>query len=292
MIPKIKVGLLISYDFNLIFNALPRIYDYVDEIYLSYDKNFLTWSGKKISIPEDFFGKIKEYDRLKKIKYHIDNFYIDVENPIINDTIQRNLLKKEMGYTDWCIQIDVDEYFINFSLVRDFLLKNSFLIKYTDKKINIRGKWVTLFKKLENGYLFIDNDESFSFVNNAREYNYARNIDGKQFQTNFYAIHQSWAREESEVALKISNWGHKNDFDTESFFNFWKNVNSSNYMNFKNFHPVYPQEWEKLEFIECNSIDEFEVKYKKKYSEKLLNQTKLPSKYYFKYLLCLLKFWK
>ncbi|KFC58152.1 hypothetical protein FEM08_30710 [Flavobacterium gilvum] len=61
--------------------------------------------------------------------------------------------------------------------------------------------------------------------------------------------------------MKITNWGHRDDFDTIKYFEFWKSLNSENYSDQKNIHPLYPEIWNKLYFLESNSIDDFVEKY-------------------------------
>jgi hypothetical protein len=196
------------------------------------------------------------------------------------------MLSKFMGKDCWQLQIDADEYFLNFKNLQALLNKHAyFLSKPEQNPICLRGKWITLFKKTPNGYLYIDSDESFSFGTNLEaKYSFARNIEVKNIQTNFYALHQSWARDENEIKTKIENWGHNKDFDSAAFFDIWKNVNEENYTNFENFHPVYPEEWKKLEFIECSNIEEFIAKYNQLFHEKLNQPTKVKKKFYFKYL--------
>lgn len=283
---KIKVGILISYDFNYVFNCIKFIYEHVDEIVLAVDKDRLTWSGNKFSIDTDFFDNISSIDFDNKIKVYQDKFYIESNTSMENETNERNMLSQYMGDDCWKLQIDSDEYVLEFDKIKSFLNKHSyFLNKPSQNPILLRGKWITLFKKLHNGYLYIDNYENFSFGTNlVGRYNFARNIDCKQLQTNFYAIHESWSRSEEELLLKIKNWGHNKDFDTDSFFAFWKSLDEQNYMKYKNFHPVYPQEWKELKFIQCNSLEDFISIYTEINKEVLSQETKVKSKYYFKYL--------
>ena len=59
---KIQVGFLISYDYELLKNALPRVYDDADTIFLAIDKQRKTWNGASFSINDSFFLWIKEFD--------------------------------------------------------------------------------------------------------------------------------------------------------------------------------------------------------------------------------------
>ena len=292
---KIKIGFLISYDCAYIFNALPLVYAHADEIVLAIDANRQTWAGQQYDFDENFFDRIKSLDVDDKIIIFEDQFYFDTLSPIENETRQRNLLSNKMGADCWKLQIDVDEYFVNFEAVCAFLQKHRYLLsKPKHNAVNIRANWITLFKKTENGYLYIDNDEHFSFATNlVGKHFFARDLastNNREIYTNFEAIHQSWAREPHEIYQKINNWGHKNDFDTEAYFKFWMQVDETNYTQFLDLHPIYPGAWQSLKFIACSDISDFCVRYHagKTSSEKF----KLPSRYFKKYIKNALKFWK
>ena len=62
----IKVGYLISYDYELLFNSIPTVYKEADEIFLAIDKDRRTWAGNNFSLPNTFFERIKELDTQKK----------------------------------------------------------------------------------------------------------------------------------------------------------------------------------------------------------------------------------
>jgi hypothetical protein len=121
---------------------------------------------------------------------------------------------------------------------------------------------VTLFRQLPDGYLYIENNEYFSFITNQSSYTYIRNNNTvRNHYSNIKVIHQSWARTEDEIQVKIKNWGHRDDFNTQIYFEFWKNLSISNYINYKNLHPIVPEVWDKLHFSSSDSIDEFISKY-------------------------------
>ena len=268
---KIKVGYLISYDYEFLFNSLKELYDYVDVIYLAIDENRKTWSGNYFVIPEVFFEKINRIDVKKKIHIYEDNFYMPNLTPLECDTRQRNMLLKKMG-KGWLLQVDVDEYIYDFKYLAKYLKKYWYLTifpKFTP--IIFRGKLVTLYKEIPNGYLYIENNESFPFITNYPNYELVRsNSRIKNHFTNINVIHQSWARTEQEIKIKIKNWGHRDDFDTLEYYSLWKNLNSSNYSNFKNLHPIVPEIWNELHFLPSTSLDDFILKYKTNNKQKLI----------------------
>ena len=53
--PKIKVGFCVAYDWELLKNSIPRVYNAADTICLSIDKNRTSWSGKKYDFDESAF---------------------------------------------------------------------------------------------------------------------------------------------------------------------------------------------------------------------------------------------
>lgn len=258
----IKVGYLVSYDYNMLLTSIKQLYDYVDGIFIAIDRDRKTWSGNNFELPQSFFDEIKLFDSKNKIEFYFDNFYISELLPIECETRERNMLLKKMG-KGWLIQLDVDEYIYDFNKVAKYLKKYWYLTLFPKlTPIVFRGKLVTLYRQLSDGYLYIENNEQFSFITNQSNYTYTRNNHMvRNYYTNINVIHQSWARTEDEIQMKIKNWGHRDDFDTQQYFEFWKNLSSSNYMNFKNVHPIVPEVWNELHFLPSTSIDEFISKY-------------------------------
>lgn len=54
----------------------------------------------------------------------------------------------------------------------------------------------------------------------------------------------------AEIKLKLMNWSHKHDFNTDSFFNLWNAVDEFNYSYLCNFHPLEPATWPKLTMVD------------------------------------------
>lgn len=258
----IKVGYLVSYDYEMLLTSIKQLYDYVDRIYLAIDKDFKTWSGNDFEIPLSFFEEVKVFDKLKKIEFYFDYFYLPNLSPIECESRERNMLLKKLG-KGWKIQLDVDEYIYDFKTVSKYLNKYWYLTvfpKFTP--LVFRGKLVTLYREIPEGYLFIENNERFSFITNQSHNNYTRNnYQIKNHFSNINVIHQSWARKENEIQQKIKNWGHRDDFDTNNYFEFWKKLNNNNFKDYRNIHPISPAVWDELHFLSSNSIDDFIAKY-------------------------------
>ncbi|TQM12594.1 hypothetical protein [Chryseobacterium aquifrigidense] len=270
----IKVGYLLSYDYCYIFTSLKHIYEHADRIVISYDANNKTWAGNDIHIPESVFSDIKKLDTQNKIIFYKDTFFIEGMQPMELETRQRNMMAEKMGAGGWHIQMDGDEYAYDFGVLAGFLKGNKFLLKNPAKNpFNFQVNFVTLFKHNAEGFFVITPfDEKCMLITNNPQYEYARNTNkGRILPLDFYLIHQSWAREESEISEKINNWGHKNDFDTSTFLNSWKTVNADNYKIFIDFHPLYKGIWKELSFFPAKNIDEFILSFSKKYPQQKLN---------------------
>lgn len=254
----IKIGYLVSYDYELLYMSLQLLYKDVDEIYLAIDKSRKTWTGNTLTISEEFFETIKKIDTDKKIHIYEDEFYLVEMSPMELETRERNLLLAKMG-KGWCIQLDADEYIYDFKILKEFLIKNTHLLWFPKQTpILFKGKLITLFKQTSEGFLYIDNEERFSFITNQKEFKKARNNDEI---TNVYietsVIHQSWARSEEEIIQKIKNWGHVGDFDVEAYLKFWKQLSKENYTEFINIHPLHPPLWPKLQYMQADNLEEF-----------------------------------
>lgn len=269
---SIRVGYIVSYDYEYLLTSIKLIYSYVDKIVLAMDANRQTWSGNKFEIPTSFFDLIKAYDKKNIIEFYFEDFYVPTLTPMECETRERNLLLKRLGKSGWKIQLDVDEYIYDFKSVKKFLNRNWFFNVFPKlTPMQFRGKLVTLYKEIQGGFLFIDNKERFSFITNCNQNSTARITFGvSSHYTNINVIHQSWARKENEIQTKIKNWGHRDDFDTTKYYNFWNSLSSENYNEYINIHPMSPKLWDKLYFLESNNIDDFVNKYSELNKQKII----------------------
>lgn len=261
----IKVSYLVSYDYFMLLTSIRQLYNYVDKIVVAIDIDRKTWSGNTFEIPESFFVDVRKFDVKNKIDFYFDVFYLPELTPIENESRERNMALSKLG-KGWKIQLDVDEYVYQFETVATYLKKYWFLLLCPRlTPICLNGKLVTLYRELPEGYLYIENNEQFPFITNQSTNTQTRNNNRiRNFQTNINVIHQSWARTENEILFKIENWGHRDDFDTLKYFDFWKGLTVINYKNFKNIHPIIPEVWNELYFLDCRTIDEFIAKFSNK----------------------------
>ncbi len=243
----IKVGFCVAYDWILLRYSLPLVYDRANVICLSLDQNRVSWGGEKFEFDErPFRAFLREIDTQKKIIGLEESFYKPELSPMENEVRQRNIMAEFMGIEGWHIQL----VFVQF-------------LKTDAPRLsaNICCAWITLFKKLPNGYLIIDPQkktrvETIAVASTSPRYQYGRKNGYSNFYTKFKILHQSWARAEIDIVQKINNWGHKNDFDAKRFIDFWKSLDESNYKEALNFHPIDPPIWPSLRFVPSSSIEE------------------------------------
>ncbi len=274
---KIKVGMLVSFDYQYIYHSLPRVYEHSDSITLAVDHEYRTWAGISFTIENKFWDWIKEIDIDNKIIIYRDNFFDPKLDALANDSRERNMLAQKMGSGGWIVQIDSDEYFLDFKQFVDFLREHGHWTKPDAKPIDIGAFLIPLYKQTKDGFLYIKNSfETVVLATNKPEYLRARRSDHYIRYTPFYLFHQTWARGEDEIWFKLNSWGHMTDFNIESYFNFWKASDKNNYKYIKNFHPLYQNLWQDLEWCRGTDIEKFI----ENFSE--ASVTRVPPKFYLK----------
>jgi hypothetical protein len=253
MTRQIKAGILVSYDYELIKNSLPPVYEYADKIVLAVDKDGKTWSGNSITIAETFWEWVKDFDTQHKIEIYKDSFYVEGLTSVQNDTRERNMLGKYMGEGGWHVQIDADEYFIDFKTFVDYLHE----LDRKRKRIDcVYQEWLVLYKRTSTGYLFVKGGGGGTAIATTRPDYVCCRIIAHPKKTVYpqRVIHDSWARSEQDLFTKLTNWGHNNDFNTEGYFHYWKAIDEKNYMFARNFAPIWPEVWKELDYIEAKDI--------------------------------------
>lgn len=258
----IKVGMLLSYDYQLLRTSLPLIYERATQVFLAVDKGLRTWSGNRFSVDERFYEWLENFDTQKKIQLCEGDFYDPLLTPMENDTRERNMMADIMGEGGWHVQIDADEYMIDFDNFADFLLtKASAYLRHPEEPISVYADLVTLYKKTKNGYLYIPSRETGPVATRNPTYTKSRYQSFNGLVTTSKIVHQSWARPDEEIKQKLSNWGHRDDFNVESYFRFWQACDEHNYKYYNHFHPIYPELWHSLNYIPCESITDFIAQY-------------------------------
>lgn len=254
---EIKVGFCVAYDWGLLAHSLPLVYEAADIICLSIDKDRISWSGKPFSWDESAFqALLRQMDPAAKIRLLEEDFHLPGLTPMQNELRQRQRMAEFMGPGGWHVQLDTDEFFLNFDGFVDYLKK----IK-TDRKVNVVCPWITLYKQGTGGFFYVK-PERFSEVEYIQVatrwpyYEYGRRNGYFNIHCNFPILHLSWARSESEMWEKLNNWGHTTDFDVRRYYELWQQVNKDNYHHYKNFHHLNAKAWPRLGFLVGKSVDE------------------------------------
>lgn len=269
----IKTGFCVSYDWVFLKKSLPRVYDHSDIICLSVDKNRKSWKGEAYDFNnEDFFAFIKKIDVDNKIDVYEDDFSLPDLNSRENCNRQRTLIAERMGKGGWHVQIDSDEYFLDFAGLVDFMKSINSNPTGDEKGVNVLANWISLIKKTSKGYLHVSFDEklpeSFPVATNRPDYKRARHNDYFNYLSPFYALHETWARSEDELWFKINNWGHSAEEleakqDRLSYYELWKSLDERNYSYIYNFHPAQSTVWPCLKYLEATDVDELLKKFSK-----------------------------
>ncbi|WKW47399.1 hypothetical protein P3875_04885 [Myroides sp. JBRI-B21084] len=251
---KIQTGFLVSYDYEKLKKSIPPVYEHSDQIFLALDHENRTWTGNKFEINDSFFSWIEEFDTEKKIIIYKDNFYIPELSPIDNDTRERQMLGEKMGIGNWIIQIDADEFFLDFDKFVKTLKKHDLFLDNPKKnKVQFSGFLINIYKYLDKGLLYVDDATKFMVATNYPNYKRARNTKERVIYVPHYALHETLSRTEEELAFKISNWGHKDEINSD-FFKKWKLANETNYKQLKDLFYLNPKIWKSLGYFPSENL--------------------------------------
>ena len=254
---KIQVGFLVSYDYEMLKNSIPLIYEEADAVFLAIDKNRKTWNGSPIDISPDFFTWIEGFDTKGKITIYEDDFYVPELSTMACEVRERKMMAEIMGIGNWIIQLDADEYFINFKRFVDFLKsKNHYLDNPEKNKVLIQPFHVNLYKKTENGYFYVNEATKTVVATNYPDYKVGRKTKGKVIYFNALILHECLARDRDKLVQKLTNWGHNEEVDLEGFMKKWDSVNESNYKSMENFFFLEAEKWKHLDFIKAKNTKE------------------------------------
>lgn len=263
----IKVGMPVSYDYAFLYHSLPLVYEHADRITLAVDQACRTWTGIPFAIEDSFWDWIRTIDAQKKIDVYRDDFHRPQLTAYQNQTRERNLLAQQMGADGWHLQIDSDEYFLDFGAFARYLRRHARWAAPGHAPIEIRAFWIPLFRQTGDGFLYVkDTYESFSVATNRPHYQIGRLTDHSIRHAPFCAFHQTWARPEEDVWLKMNSIGAGKDFNIKSYFNLWKSIDRNNYQYLRDFHPLIPKAWGELAWGPGKNIPEFTARYGQQFS--------------------------
>lgn len=256
---KIQVGFLVSYDYELLKIAIPQIYKESDSIFLAIDKQRKTWKGESFEIKEDFFDWIKSIDVDSKIEILEDNFYHPELTSMQCEVLERKVLAEKMGIGNWLIQLDADEYFLDFKGFVEFLRsKDHYLDNPQEKQIQISPYLINLYKRIDDGILYVERPTKIMVATNFPSYKVGRQTRKRIIYYKGAVLHECISRTKEELEMKFNNWGHDTDINKEEFLEKWETVNESNYKTMRNFFYMEPEKWKKLAFVKGTTFNEIE----------------------------------
>lgn len=146
----IKILIPVAYDYNLSLNTIKHVYDYADIIQIALDRDRLTWTGDEYEISPEYWKALNALDKHSKIQIYEDKFFVEGKEPIVLDTLQRIAMSEQVGKEGWHIQLDADEYFLDFGRFVSFLRKCE--RHYKDLPLDIYVNFISMFKRDESGY--------------------------------------------------------------------------------------------------------------------------------------------
>lgn len=254
---EIKVGFLMSYDYKLLKTSIPLVYKEASSIIVALDENLTTWSGEKFEVDESFFLWLKSFDTENKISIYRDDFFDANLNAMENEVKERKMLASKMKIGNWIIQLDSDEYFVNFKkFTEELKLRNKYLIHPEKNQIQIAGYYINLYKYTDDGVLYVSKPRNQKFATNYPSYVTGRNTKKQVVYIPNLVIHECLSRSEEEIRIKFTNWGHSHQVNIDGFLDKWQKIDKSNYDQFENLFYLEPEKWKKLNFVKGRSINE------------------------------------
>lgn len=262
---KIQVGYLVSYDYELLKNSLPTVYKDSDTIFLAIDKNRKTWKGDEIMINPTFFTWLSTFDSENKVVLYEEEFYVSSLTTMECEVRERKMLAQKMGFGNWLIQLDADEYFLDFKKFVKFLKsKNRLLISPEKTPVQISPFLINLYKRVEGGFLYVDQATKIMVATNYPDYKFGRNTRKQIIYEDSLILHECLSRTKEELLMKFSNWGHDVDVNKDSFIKKWELVNENNYKNMSDFFYLEPHKWKSLEFVKGITFSEIFENFEKR----------------------------
>ncbi len=253
---KIQVGFLMSYDYEKLKNSIPPVYEESDKIYLALDEKQRTWKGNRFEIDDSFIEWLKTFDVDNKIEIYRDNFYLPELTTLQNDTRERHMLSQKMGLGNWLIQIDADEFFIDFRKFVETLKKyDHFLTNPKKQPVQIAGFLINIYKYLDEGLLYVNQPTKVMLATNYPNYKNARNSKERVIYTDNILLHECLSRTEEELKFKFENWGHSAELNSE-FFDKWKKANATNFDTIKDVFYLDPSIWKELGHFPTQNLND------------------------------------
>lgn len=261
---KIHVGFLLSYDYDKLKLSIPPVYKAADRIFIAIDENLNTWSGNKFEIDPSFFQWLEAFDTDKKIEIYRDNFYVPELTGIQMDTRERHMLSLKMGIGNWLVQVDSDEYFLDFEKYVQSLRKyDSYLDNPEKHPVQISGYHIDIYKNFEDGILYVKNTCKVLLATNYPNYKLARQTRERIIYVDSFTLHESLSRSEEELEYKLKNWSHREDVNP-TFLEKWKSANKDNYTQIKDVFYLEPTQWKELGYVPTKDLNQIKDYFEKR----------------------------
>ena len=255
---KIQVGFLVAYDYELLYKSVPIVYEEADEIFLAIDKDRRTWNGNSFEIDNSFFTWVEQFDTQKKITIYEDNFYVPELTTMQCEVRERKMLSDKMGLGNWLLQLDADEYFIDFKAFVDFLKTKNHLLKNPEKNpVEVDSFLINIFKRVKGGLLIVDKATKIRVATNWPDYRVGRKTKNRVVYHNSLILHECLSRTREELEVKFDNWGHNVDVDKKAYLDRWESINETNYKESEGHFYLSDDGWKHLDYIKGDTIEEW-----------------------------------
>jgi hypothetical protein len=242
--PSLSFITLLSFDYRYAFDAISSYYAIADEILLGLDQSRLTWARQPFEINVDeILAFIRRIDAAGKIRMVERDFHTH-DNPMDNDTQERNILSFQCAPGNLIVQIDADEILIN---AAEFVAWLNDPGNALDGAL-IGATWINVFKRFGLQALVITPASEVAPVATRSRGKFvgARWTDERLIVSPLKLLHYSWGRSPEELKQKLRNWSHARDFDTDAFYQRWESLTLDNYQQWHNFHPFNGPAWPRL----------------------------------------------
>src|SRR5690606_2261327 len=112
----------------------------------------------------------------RKIEFFREDFFDPRLSPMENEIRERKKLAAKMGIGNWLVQVDSDEYFLDFpKFAEDLRAHNRFLKDPEKNRVQICAFLINLFKYVEGGVLYVEQARRQKMATNYPDYKTGRN---------------------------------------------------------------------------------------------------------------------
>ncbi len=232
---------LVAYDYKYLPPVIKSLYSIADEIILGLDRDRISFTKKPFEFDTvEFQSMIRRLDPEGKIRVVEEDFH-SAPDPMACETHERNYLSGLCQKGNWIIQIDSDEILLNPEEFKEW-------IDSGNGSGMILAHWILVYKKIGNELLVVDKENHHHPVGTRLRGGYigARHTGQNKKVSPLRLLHFAYGRTPEEMRIKLKNWSHANDFDTDKYFEFWKGVGLDNYSQVKDIHPMEGSAWPSL----------------------------------------------